>query len=154
MTYAKYIDVATGTSTSELAALAADLRLLVGRLSRRLRQEAAGGLTASQLSALASVDRLGPLQLCDLARVEAVAPPTLTRAVAALEDRGLLSRRPDPADGRASLVEITPAGRRALKDVRGARTAFLVQRLETLDAHDRAVVADAVGLLGRLLADG
>ena len=150
MTYANYIEAVVGTSTADLAT---EVRLLVGRLARRLRQEAAGGLTPSQLSALASVDRLGPLQLGDLARVEAVAPPTLTRAVARLEQRGLLRRRPDPADRRAALVETTPAGRRALKDVRGARTAFLVQRLETLDPADRAVVAAAVRLLGRLLSD-
>jgi DNA-binding MarR family transcriptional regulator len=150
LTYAKYIDVGATTSTADLAV---EVRLLVGRLSRRLRQEAAGGLTPSQLSALASVDRLGPLQLGDLARVEAVAPPTLTRAVARLEERGLLSRRPDPADGRAALVEITPAGRRALKDVRGVRTAFLVQQLEKLAADERAVVGRAVRLLGELMSD-
>ena len=130
--------------------LATEIRLLVGRLARRLRQEGTAGLTPSQLSALASVERLGPLQLGDLARVESVAPPTLTRAIARLEDQGLLRRHPDPADGRAVLVETTPAGRRALRDLRRARTAFLAERLATLSEDDRMVVAKAVGLLGRL----
>src|SRR5690348_9925823 len=89
------------------AELAAEIRLLVGRLARRLRQEATAGLTPSQLSALASIERLGPLQLGDLARVESVAPPTLTRAIARLEEDGMVRRRPDPSDGRAVLVEAT-----------------------------------------------
>lgn len=133
------------------AELAAEIRLLVGRLARRLRQEATAGLTPSQLSALASVDRLGPLQLGDLARVESVAPPTLTRAIGRLEELGLVRRHTDPSDGRAVLVEATGAGRRALRDLRRARTAFLAERLGTLSEDDRLVVARAVALLGRLV---
>jgi DNA-binding MarR family transcriptional regulator len=144
------IPTMTGSSTAELAT---EVRLLVGRLARRLRQEAAGGLTPSQLSALASVEGLGPVHLGDLARVEAVAPPTLTRAVAHLEERELVRRRPDPADGRAVLVEVTAGGRRALRDLRRARVAFLAKRLETLAEEDRLVVAEAVRVLGRLLSD-
>ena len=135
------------------AELAAEIRLLVGRLARRLRQEATGGLTPSQLSALASIERLGPLQLGDLARVESVAPPTLTRAIDRLEDLGMVRRRPDPSDGRAVLVEVTGGGRRVLRDLRQARTAFLVERLGTLSEDDRVVVAQAVGLLGRLVSE-
>jgi DNA-binding MarR family transcriptional regulator len=135
------------------AELATEIRLLVGRLARRLRQEGTAGLTPSQLSALASVERLGPLQLGDLARVESVAPPTLTRAMARLEDQDLVRRHPDPADGRAVLVEATAAGRRAMRDLRRARTAFLAERLATLDEDDRVVVARAVGLLGRLTSE-
>jgi DNA-binding MarR family transcriptional regulator len=142
--------LAVDNGTGELAT---EIRLLVGRLARRLRQEGTAGLTPSQLSALASVERLGPLQLGDLARVESVAPPTLTRAIARLEDQGLVRRHPDPADGRAVLVEATGAGRRALRDLRRARTAFLAERLATLDEDDRAAVARAVGLLGRLTAE-
>ncbi len=136
-------------STAELAA---EIRLLVGRLARRLRQEATAGLTPSQLSALASVERLGPVQLGDLARVESVAPPTLTRAVARLEEQGMLRRHADPDDGRAVLVEVTPAGRRALHDLRQARVAFLAERLATVSDDDRRVVAHAVRLLGDLLS--
>jgi DNA-binding MarR family transcriptional regulator len=133
--------------------LATEIRLLVGRLARRLRQEGTAGLTPSQLSALASVERLGPLQLGDLARVESVAPPTLTRAITRLEDQGLVRRHPDPGDGRAVLVEATGAGRQALRDLRRARTAFLAERLATLSEDDRTVVARAVRLLGELAAE-
>lgn len=140
----------TDSGTSELAA---DLSLLVGRLARRMRQEAAGGLTPSELSALASIERLGPIQLGDLARVEAVASPTLTRAVGRLNDRGMVRRFADPADGRVVLVEISAAGRRALKDLRTVRVAFLTKCLESLPRKDRLVIADAARLLGGLLSD-
>jgi DNA-binding MarR family transcriptional regulator len=135
------------------AELAAEIRLLVGRLARRLRQEAAAGLTPSQLSALASVERLGPLQLGDLARVETVAPPTLSRAIARLETQGLVRRHTDPTDGRAVLVEVTATGRRAIRDLRRARTAFLAERLRRLTEDDRVVVARAVRLLGDMVAE-
>jgi DNA-binding MarR family transcriptional regulator len=131
--------------------LAAEIRLLVGRLARRMRQEATAGLTPSQLSALASVERLGPLQLGDLARVESVAPPTLTRAIARLEEQGMVTRRTDPADGRAVLVEVSAAGRRALDDLRQARVAFLAERLEAITEDDRRIVARAVHILGGLV---
>jgi DNA-binding MarR family transcriptional regulator len=136
---------------AEPAELAADIRLLVGRLARRLRQAATAGLTPSQLSALASVDRHGPLQLGDLARVESVAPPTLTRAVARLEDQGLVRRSADPADGRVVLVTVTAAGRRALHDLRQARVAFLAERLAQISDEERRTVAEAVRVLGSLL---
>jgi len=137
-------------STTELAA---EFRLLVGRLTRRLRQEAGGGLTPSQLSVLASVERHGPIHLGELARVEGVAPPTLTRAVDRLEEQGAVRRRPDPVDGRAVRVELTPAGRAAIDDLRTAGVAFLAKGLAALSEQERRVVAEAVGLLGRLLED-
>lgn len=135
----------------DTAELAGEIKLLVGRLARRLRQEGTAGLTPSQLSILASVDRLGPLQLGDLARVESVAPPTLTRFIARLEDEGLVRRHPDPDDGRAVLVQVTAAGRRALRELRRARVAFLAQRLATLSDGDRVVIARAVALLGDIV---
>jgi DNA-binding MarR family transcriptional regulator len=146
--YANHID---GVDVPDTAELAAQIKLLVGRLARRLRQEGTAGLTPSQLSVLASVDRLGPLQLGDLARVETVAPPTLSRSIARLEERGLVRRQQDPDDGRAVLVEVTGAGRRALHELRRARVAFLAERLATLSDPDRAVVARAVELLGEIL---
>lgn len=148
MTYANHIARMAETDTAELAG---EIKLLVGRLARRLRQEATAGLTPSQLSVLASVDRHGPLQLGDLARVESVAPPTLTRSIAGLEARGLLRRHQDPSDGRAVLVQVTAGGRRALRELRRARVAFLAERLATLSDGDRVVIARAVELLGGML---
>src|SRR6266511_843787 len=82
--------------------LVVQLRLAVMRLARRLRQQTEGEITASQLSALSSVSRLGPLTLGALAAVERVRPPTMTRIVGHLEAAGLLVRRPAPADRRGA----------------------------------------------------
>ena len=147
MTYANYIG-STDRSTTELAT---EVRLIVGRLTRRLRQEAGGGLTPSQLSVLASVEQLGPIHLGALARAEGVAPPTLTRAIDRLEELGALQRTPDPVDGRAVRVELTRAGRAAINDLRSARVAFLAKGLASLSDEERFVVREAVRLLGRML---
>ena len=92
------------------AELAADLRLVVGRLARSLRQADDGGLTPSQLSALSSIDALGSVRLGDLAAAERVTSPTLTKIVANLEAAGLVQRSADPDDRRAARVSLT-AGR-------------------------------------------
>ena len=104
--------MSTGAAANDSAdaELATAIRLLGGRLVRRLRQQATGGLTLSQLSSLSSIDRHGPLHLGELARIESVAPPTLTRVVAHLEQGGLVRRRADAADRRAVLVEVRLIG--------------------------------------------
>ena len=135
------------------AALAARLRLVVARLARQLRRHAVGGLTPSQLSALASVARLGPVRLGDLADREGIAPPTLTRIVAALEDQGLVGRRADQDDARCSLVELTPAGSTALEAIRGTATVLLASRIATLSPAARDQLAAAVPVLEQLLGD-
>jgi len=122
------------TATPELAG---ELRLLVGRLSRGLRRHDDGGLTPSQRSALVSVDRLGPLRLGDLASVEAVSPPTLTRIVQRLEDQELVTRLPDPRDARAAQIEITRAGRRRLTAMRAERSRALAAAIDGLPRRDR-----------------
>src|SRR5881227_1051032 len=93
--------------------LAAKLRLLVARLARQLRQHAAGGLTPSQLSALSTINDLGPLRLGELAVQEGVAPPTVTRVVGVLVDAGLVERKGDPDDARSARVAMTDGGREA-----------------------------------------
>src|SRR5271163_2863633 len=76
------------------------LRVALARLSRRLRRHELAGLTPTQLAALSTVERSGPLRLGDLAAAERIAPSTLTRLVTVLEDAGYVTRRPDPADAR------------------------------------------------------
>jgi DNA-binding MarR family transcriptional regulator len=134
--------------------LAADLRLAVGRLARRLRQLQLAGLTASKVSALASVDRLGPVRLGDLAAAEGVTSPTLTKLVDSLEAEGLVARSADATDRRATRVSVTPAGRARLKQIRSDRDAFLEQRLARLDAEQRAALLAAIPLLRDLAAEG
>src|ERR1700750_3221139 len=86
------------------------LRVALARLSRRLRRHQLAGLTPTQLAALATVERAGPLRLGDLAAAEGIAPSNLTRLVTALEERGYVDRCPVPGDARASTLAITPAG--------------------------------------------
>jgi DNA-binding MarR family transcriptional regulator len=131
--------------------LAARLRLAVTRLARRMRQQAAGEATPSQLSALASVDRLGPITLGELAAVERVRPPSMTRIVSGLEEAGFVSRQVDPKDRRIARVEATVAGQRFLERSRSRKNAYLAARVRTLDPDDRAVLARAATLLERLL---
>ena len=131
--------------------LAARLRLAVTRLARRLRQQADGEATPSQLSALASVERLGPITLGELAAVERVQPPSMTRIVAGLEEAGLVNRTVDPKDRRIARVETTVAGQRFLERTRGRKNAYLAARVGTMSAEDRAVLARAATLLEKLL---
>jgi DNA-binding MarR family transcriptional regulator len=130
------------------------LRLVLSRLARRLRQEGSGGITPSQLSALAVIDRRGPLTLGELAAIEQVQPPSVSRIVGALEGEGLVEREVDDRDRRAVLVRVTPAAHDQLEAIRRERNAWLASRLATLDADERALVRAAVPVLERLLDPG
>ncbi|MDT7651785.1 MAG: hypothetical protein QOI36_3191, partial [Pseudonocardiales bacterium] len=94
MTSAQRVD------TDEQTDLAARLRLVVGRLHRRIRIDGRESIPPLQLSALATVEQHGPLRLSELARREAVTAPTMSRVLAALDDQGLVIRTPDPSDAR------------------------------------------------------
>jgi DNA-binding MarR family transcriptional regulator len=133
------------------AELAARLRLAVTRLARRLRQQVAGTVTSSQVSALATVERLGAPTLGELAASEQVQPPSMTKMVVGLEAAGLVRRREDDADGRIVRVVLTPDGRRALQRSRSLRNAYLVRRLHALSNEDRARLGDMVTLLEHLV---
>lgn len=136
------------------AELASRLRLVVTRLSRRLRTQLPGDLTPSQLATLSSVDRLGPITLGELSTVERVKPPTMTKIVACLEEQGLLSRTVDPTDRRVSRVAATAEGSRFLDRSRRQKDQYLAERLHQLDPADRAALERAAGVLERLLEDG
>jgi DNA-binding MarR family transcriptional regulator len=133
--------------------LASRLRLSVVRTHRRLRQEAGGELSPTLLAALGTISRHGPLTPSELAQRERVQRPTATRLLARLEAPGLVTRTPDPQDGRSSLVTITPAGRALLEDLRHRKDAYLARRLRTLSAADRATLRRASDILERLLED-
>ena len=135
------------------AELAARLRLAVTRLARRLRQQAQGEVSPSQLSALSSVERLGPLTLGELSAVERVQPPTMTRIVASLEALGFVDRIVDTDDRRVARVQITSDGRRFLGRSRSRKNAYLAARLQTLPADDRETLARAAVVLERLLEE-
>ena len=135
------------------AQLATRLRLAVGRLHRRIRL-ATNDIPPLQLSSLVSIEMHGPLRLGELAQREAVTAPTMTRVLAALDDRGFIVRTPDPDDARSTRVSISPAGSAALASVRSQRTAILDARLARLSDADRAALTAALPALEALITAG
>jgi DNA-binding MarR family transcriptional regulator len=126
------------------------LRAALARLSRRLRRHELAGLTPTQLAALATVERSGPLRLGDLAAAEGIAPSTLTRIVAVLEDLGYVRRDADPRDARASTLAITPKGHETLDQLREEGNHLLTEWLALLNPAQRAALADALPALEAL----
>jgi DNA-binding MarR family transcriptional regulator len=141
--------VATGSPASE--ELATRLRLSINRLHRLLRQESLAGLSPAQASALGAVNRLGQPTLGELAAVEQVQPPTMTRIVANLADAGMVTRVTDDADRRSARVRITPAGKRSLERIRTLKNAVLTRRLTELSPEEQARAEDLVDLLEQLV---
>jgi len=137
----------------DTTAVAARLRLSTVRLARRLRQESDAALTPSQLSALASIERHGPITLGALAERERVAPPSVTKVVTKLEAAGLVARRLDDADRRVAWVSITSSGVGLLAKIRQRKTAWLAARLSRLDAEQVRAVAAALDALEYLMDD-
>jgi DNA-binding MarR family transcriptional regulator len=133
--------------------LVVSLRLAVGRLARRLRQQTEGGVTASQFSALSSIAHYGPITLGQLAAVERLRPPSVTRMVSTLEDAGLVVRHADVDDRRVCRVETTPLGRELLERTRSRKDAYLATRLATLGPDELDVLRDATVVLERLLEE-
>ena len=136
------------------ASLAAGLRMVVMRLARRLRQQAEGDVTASQLSALSTVERLGPVTLGELAAAEQIQPPSMTKIVNRLEEHGFVIREVDPKDRRIARVRISDDGRRYVARSRTRRNAYLAERLRRFDAEERALIERALPLLERLVDEG
>jgi DNA-binding MarR family transcriptional regulator len=126
------------------------LRVAIARLSRRLRRNDSYGLTPTQLAALATVERSGPLRLGDLAAAEGIAPSTLTRLVAALEESGYVRRDADPRDARASTLAITGKGHAMMEGLRAESTAVLARSLMVLTPEQRAALAAALPVLEQL----
>ena len=134
--------------------LAARLRLVVGRLNRRIRIDGRESMPPLQLSAMVTVEQHGPLRLSELARREAVSAPTMSRVLAALDEQGLVVRTPDPQDARGVPDRAVGArARRRLAEVRSHRTALVARRLARLDPEQRASLgggaACAGGVTGR-----
>jgi DNA-binding MarR family transcriptional regulator len=131
--------------------LAPRLRWTITRLARRLRQEAGTDLGPSQVAALATIERHGPLSPSELAEFERIKRPTATRILRHLDEGGLVERIRDPEDGRGSILSITAAGRTHLKRLRARKTAYLASRLDKLPAEDRRTLERAAELLEGML---
>jgi DNA-binding MarR family transcriptional regulator len=134
----------------DIGPMAAHLRVSATRLARLLRRQGDTGLTPSQLSALTSIERHGPLTLGTLADHERVAPPSITKVVAKLEESGFVARRADAADRRVAHVSCTPAGGALLAHVRQRKDVWLASRLADLDHDQRARLAAALDVIDEL----
>jgi DNA-binding MarR family transcriptional regulator len=132
---------------------AARLRFVLTRLTRALRRQGHSKLSASQVSALATLEEIGPMRISALATIESMDPSVATRVVAGLETLGLLERQVDPEDKRASLVDLSPVGRRQLLDLWNERTHELNARLDLLSDAERLTIQAALPALEKITRD-
>ncbi len=139
--------------TNRSPEVAAALRLAIARMARRLRQEADVGLSPSLGSALATIERHGPLTPSRLAELERVQRPTVTRMIIRLEAAGLVQRSTDPDDGRSRLIGVTRAGAVRMRRTRTRKTAYLARRMAKLPPEDLATLERATAILERMLDD-
>ncbi len=140
-------------SADAVGRLAEELRVLVGQLKRRLREQAGpGDLSWSQVAVLNRLDRDGPATVTGLARAEGVRPQSLGATVAALETAGLVRGAPDPADGRQTIWSVTPACRERIRAGRAARQDWLLRTIRArLSSREREQLAGSLALLKRLV---
>ena len=148
-----------GSPTANLSPVPSDasdqanrLRVAVVRLARLLRQQNAETLGPTVDAALATIERDGPITLGQLAASEQIAPPSVTRIAAKLEDAGFVVRRFDGKDRRVCRLEVTPAGRERVVANRSRRHAWLMTRLEGLSPAEIDALAHAVPVLESLSA--
>jgi DNA-binding MarR family transcriptional regulator len=131
--------------------LAPLLRDAITRLNRRVRQtRPVGDLTVTQLSALTSLQLAGALTPRELADAERVQPPTMTKIVGRLEDRGLVQRTPHPTDGRQVILATTAAGQAVLAQFERARDEWLARKLAELTAEEREILRQAAAILQKV----
>lgn len=133
---------------------APDLRIAIMRLARRLRnQRADDTMTASQMAALGTLLREGPLPPGELAAAEHVQPPSMTRILSSLQSVGLVTRAPHPTDGRQVIYAATDEARAMVQRDRQRRDHWLTQRMSQLTPEQRATLEAAVPILDRLARD-
>lgn len=137
--------------TAEVTGLATDVRLACMRIARRVRFENAGALAPHQFSALVRLED-SPRTPGELAEVERVSAPSMTRTLAHLEEKGLVRRSPHPTDGRQVLLALTDAGRATLAEVRAERDEWMATRLADLTAEERRTLREATAILARVAA--
>jgi DNA-binding MarR family transcriptional regulator len=141
--------------SARASVLAEDLRLLIGKLKRRLREQGDhGDLTPSQVAILLRLEKGGPATVSSLARSEGMRPQSMSSAIAALEAAGLVTGVPDPDDGRQTIMSLTDACRERIQTGRAARQDWLSRTITArLSSREQDELAAAVGLLKRLIDD-
>jgi len=141
----------TSATRTTIAELASQLRPALLRLTRLVRnQRVDTSVTLTQLSAMATLSKNGSMSAGELAAFERVQPPSMTKVLANLEERGLVQREVHPTDRRQAVLEITPAGEALLDSERRSRDAWLTRQLATLSAEDRALIQRAIPIMEKL----
>ena len=140
---------------ARIDSLARELRSLVGKLKRRLREQSGiGDLTPSQTAVLLRLEKDGPCTTSNLARAEGMRPQSMGTLVAALESAGLIAGAPDPNDGRQTILSLTDACVKRIEEGRAARQDWLCHTIEArLSPAEWGQLAAAVTLLARLTDD-
>ncbi len=132
--------------------LTSDLRMACMRISRRVRFESRTDVAPHQFSVLVRLEG-GPRTPKELAEIEQVSAPSVTRTVNTLVERALVARSDDPTDGRQVILSLTAQGRQTIKETRRRRDLWLATRLEHLTDAERALLVDATALLERVAAE-
>jgi DNA-binding MarR family transcriptional regulator len=141
----------TAPSRHSAAELAATLRPSLLRLTRILRNQRADmSVSLTQLSAMGTLYKKGPMSAGDLAAFERVQPPSMTKVLASLEEKKLVTREPHPSDKRQVIITLTEAGSELLESERQQRHAWLSQRLAQLTPEERATLRDVIPVLDKL----
>jgi len=140
---------AKAPASTSLATLANDLRLACMRISRRVRFESTDIVAPHQFSVMARLEET-PRTPRELADIERVSAPSMSRTVAALVERGLVLRADDPTDGRQVILSLTPEGARTLKHIRRRRDEWMASRIKGLSTEEREVLARASEILLRV----
>jgi DNA-binding MarR family transcriptional regulator len=141
----------TATTRTTIAELASHLRPALLRLTRVVRNQRVDmSVTLTQLSAMATLLKSGPMSAGELANCERVQPPSMTKVLANLEERGLVRRDVRPTDRRQAIIAITPAGEELLESERRSRDAWLTKRLATLSSEERVLLQRVVPILDKL----
>lgn len=141
-----------GLSPAAASALGGELRLACMRISRRIRFESTHEVPPHQFSVLVRLEE-APRTPGELADIERVSAPSMSRTVAAIVDRGLVERTPDPSDRRQVILSLTPEGRRLLKEIRRRRDQWMTVRVKALPPEEQEVLRQASAILAKVAAE-
>ena len=142
----------TTQTTHQLTRMATDLRLACMRISRRVRYESSHDVAPHQFSVLCRLEE-APRTPGELAEIERVAKPSMTRTVGALVERGLVLRQDDPLDRRSVILSLTEDGRRSLAAIRRKRDAWMASRVARLTPEEQDVLARATAILAKVASE-
>ena len=144
--------VSTTLSPQQLTRMATDLRLACMRISRRVRYESSHDVAPHQFSVMCRLEE-APRTPGELAEIERVAKPSMTRTAGALVDRGLVLRQDDPLDGRSVILSLSEDGRRSVKAIRRRRDAWMASRVARLTPEEQDVLARATEILAKVAGE-